>query len=310
MLKLLCSSLIIALVACTDSRPVRLVAGHSDTVIVNSRRFVPLNLRLVDAAGGTREARGAVLQLVRGGDIELSNDGFVKCSRSSDASITATLGKLSTSVTLHCRPIASIPLPRVIQLAVGAPPTRLELGAIGVDGERVDMVAGTASVGDSQVVTLVEGQLRAKARGITAVEVEAGGCAVHVPIEVVESNARTDDLLPHQQYAESLRVSAGEFRNWRVPPGRYEISLFDAKGAPQYLRLASHGMNCAAIPRVEQQYLCIARERASIIVHHTVQAGRGRESRATLLVHRRGDPSGDSAWRPRRAVYGCPFVPR
>ena len=309
MSRLPCSVLVIALVACADAGPQRLIAGRSDTVIVNSRELVPVNLRLVDSAGVVRQAKGAVIRLVRG-DVELSKDGQVKCNRSSDADISATLGNLSTSVTLLCRPIVSIRVPRVLRLAVGSPPARLDVGAVGVDGESIHMIVGTASIGDTEVATLVEGEVRAKARGVTAVEIEAGGCAIQVPIEVVESNPESDDLLPHQQYAESLSVSAGESRNWRVPPGRYEISLFDAKGAPKFLRLASHEMNCTALPRAEQQYLCIARDRASVIVHHTEPAGRGRSSRAVLLVERKGDPASDSAWRPRRAVYGCPFVHR
>jgi len=304
-----CSVFVIALVACADAGPLRLVAGRSDTVIVNSRESVPVNLRLVDSAGVARQAKGAVIRLVRG-DVELSKDGQVKCNRSSDVEIAATLGNLSTRVILLCRPIVSIGMPRVLRLAVGSPPTRLDVGAVGVDGESIDMIAGTASISDTQVATLVEGEVRAKARGVTAVEVEAGGCAIQVPIEVFESNPKSDDLLPHQQYAESLSVSAGEIRNWRVPPGRYEISLFDAKGAPQFLRLATHEMNCAALPRAEQQYSCIARDRASVIVHHTEPAGRGRNSRAVLVVQRSGDPGSYSAWRPRRVVYGCPFVPR
>lgn len=308
MWKPLCSVPFAVLMACSDAGPLRLVAGRSDTVIVNSRGLVPLNLRLVDTAGIGRQAKGVVFRLVRGDNIEVTKDGQVKCSRSSDGEIAATIGDLSTTVTLLCRPIVSIGIPRLLRLPVGAPPTRLEFGAIGVDGEPIDMIAGTASIGDTLVATLVEGEVRGRARGITAVELEAGGCATSVPIEVIEANARADALLPNQQYGESLSMSAGELRSWRVPPGRYEISLFDAKGAPQYLRLASYEMNCAAVPYAEQQYSCIARDRASVIVRHTELPGRGRDSRAILLVHRRADS--DSGWRPRRAVYGCPFVVR
>lgn len=303
--------LFVASAACADGGAVRLVGGRSDTVIVNSRKAVPLNLRLVDAKGVVRQAKRAQFRLVRGDELELSNDGHVKCSRPGDAEVAATHGKLSTRVTIHCRPIASLRMPRLLRLTVGGPPTSLDVGARGLDGESIDMIAGTASVGDSHVVALVDGQVHPKARGITTIEVEAGDCAISVPIEVVESNPKADALLPHQYYAESLSVAAGELRNWRLPPGRYEISLFDANGAPQRLRLASHEMDCAALPRTEQQFSCIARGRASVIVHHTEPAGRGREAKATLLVHRQEGLSSESrSLRPRLYVYPCPFNTR
>ncbi len=162
-----CAVIALVVVACADARPVRLVAGRADTVIVNSRKWVALNLRLVDAAGESRAAKGAEFQLL-GGDVELSKDG-------------------------------------------------------------------------------------------------------------------------------------------QVAPGRYQIDLFDANGAPNYLRLASHDMNCAPFPGTEQQYMCIARDRASVIVHHTEPAGRGRDSRATLLVHRMSDPDEEAAWRSGFSVLGCPY---
>ena len=302
--------LFVSFAACADADAVRLVAGRADTVIVNGREFVPLNLRLVDAAGGMREATGAQFRLVRGDEVELSNDGHVKCSRPGDAEVTVTHGKRSTSVTVLCRPIVSFRMPRVQRLRIGDPPAPIDVGALGVDGESIEMVAGTMWVGDSRVATLVDEQVVAKARGSTTIEVDAGDCAVSVPVEVVESSPVSYDLLPHQYYAESLSMSAGELRNWRVPPGRYEISLFDAGRAPNPLRLASYQMDCAALSRTEQQYSCVARDGASVIVRHTESAGRGRESKATLLVYRSGEATNRSAGRPRLFVYPCPIVSR
>lgn len=89
MLRAPCCLLFVALAACADAGGVRLVAGRADTVIVNSRKSVPQNLRLVDAEGAARQAKRAQLQLVRGDGVELSNDGHVKCSRPSDAEIAA-----------------------------------------------------------------------------------------------------------------------------------------------------------------------------------------------------------------------------
>ena len=299
------SILFLAVAACVDARPVRLVAGRSDTVIVNSRGSVSLPVRLVDANGAERVARGVRFRLIPGGDLELANGGRVACDRPGDAEVEATKGDLSTRVTVLCRPIEGFRIGRVLRLTIGGPPAPLGAEAYGVDRRTVDLVAGTALVRDSQVAALIDGYVHARTRGITTVDVEAGDCAVSIPVEVVESSRTSDGLLPHQQYAESLSMSAGELRSWRVPPGRYEISLFGEGAAPAHLRLASHQMNCAALPRTEQQYSCIASDQASVIVHHTEPAGRGRQTTATLLVHRFGDLATESAsWRPRNR---CPL---
>jgi hypothetical protein len=53
-----------------------------------------------------------------------------------------------------------------------------------------------------------------------------------------------------------------------------------------------------------------ASDRASVIVHHTKEAGRGRQAMATLLVHRQADLATESAkWRPNQ-VIGCPMFAR
>ena len=306
MLRASWSILFLAVAACVDARPVRLVAGRSDTVIVNSRASVPLAARLVDVNGVERRARGVRYQLIAGSDVELANDDHVSCDGRGDAEVEARRGSLTTRVTVLCRPIEGFRMPRLVRLTIGGPPARLEVGAFGADGKPVDMIAGTASVRDSQVAAVLDGIVHARSRGITTVDVEAGGCSVSIPVEVDEWSRTLDGLLPHEQYAESLSVAPGELRSWRLPQGRYEIRLLDEEGPPAHLRLATYQMNCAAFPRTEQQYSCIAEDRASVIVHHTEPAGRGRQSTATLLVHRRGDLASESvSWRPRQRLDRC-----
>lgn len=299
------SVLFLAVASCIDARPVRLVAGRSDTVVVNSLEAVPIAVRLVDANGVERRARRVRYRLIKGPEVALSGDGRVRCDGPGDAEVSATSGALMARVTVLCRPIERFRLPRVLRLTIGAPPAPLEVGAMGVDGKPVDLVAGTASVRDSQVATLIDGYVHGRARGLTMVDVEAGDCTVSIPVEVIEESRTTALLLPHGQYAESLSMAAGELRSWRVPPGRYEITLF-GDGVPAHLRLASHEMNCGAFPGTEQKYLCIAKDRASVIVHHVEPAGRGRQATGSLLVHRLGDFGSESgSWRPRRTLDRC-----
>ena len=300
--------LVVVVVACSDRRAVRIVAGRSDTVIVNSREAVPLDLRLVNASGDTRPAKHAHVTQASEGVVELAANGKVKCNGAGDAELSATQDELSTSFTVLCRPIAAFRLPRVIRLTPDGPPVPLELGAVGTNGEAIEIVAGKLFVIDTQVAMVVDGQVYPRARGSTAIDVEAGDCVVTIPVEVVDASPDATTILPHQYYAESLSVAAGELRSWHLPTGRYDISLVDDNGAPEYLTLASYEMNCAAIPRTDQHYSCVAKDRASVIVHHTRPAGRGREARAVLLIKRKSDSIRDPAWRHRLYVYTCPFI--
>lgn len=300
------SILLLAVTACLDARPVRLAAGHADTVIVNSRGSVPLAVRLVDANGIERKARGVHYRFIAGRDVALAGDGRVTCHGRGDAEVEAARGDLTTRVTVLCRPIKGFRMPRELRLTIGGPPAPLDVTAVGVDGKPVDMLAGAASVRDTQVVALVDGYLHARARGTTLVDVEAGDCAVAIPVEVVESSRTPDGMLPHEQYAESLRMAPGELRSWRLRPGRYEISLFGDGRAGAHLRLASYQMNCAAFPGTEH-YMCIAKDRASVIVRHTAPAGQGRQATATLLVHRRGDLGTEYRSSRRPVVQRCSY---
>lgn len=300
-------ALALPLPGCGDGAPVRIVAGRADTVIVHGRSGTPLGARVVDTRGSERRARGLGYHLATG-DVTLSDDGEVTCRGRGDAEVVVQAGILATRVTVLCRPIAYFLMPGVRRLMLGGPDQALDAAAIGPDRQPVDVIAGTASVRDTHVVQLTGGRLHARVRGITAVDVEAGDCAVSIPVEVVESAGRTDSLLPHMQLVEFLSMSPGELRGWRVPPGRFEVSLVPEAGAGTKLRLASQEMNCAPFPRSGNRYSCIARDRAAVIVHHVQPLGRGRQSAATLVVRRMVDLAVElAAWRPSQARGQCPL---
>lgn len=301
---------LIAGAACADARPIRLTAGRSDTVVVNSRGAVVIPVRLVDAGGRERRASGVSLQVLSGSSVALDDDGSASCSGRGDAVLEATRGQLSTKFTVACRPIAGVRLGRPVVLTQGGSPAALHAPVVGPDGEDVDMIASRVSVRDTLIVTFRDGLLHPRSRGVTYVEIEAGDCAVPVRVEVVEPVAESEAMQPYQQYVESLDMSPGELRDWHLAPGRYEITLIGDTGTSPRLRLASYQMNCGHFPQADQQYLCIAKERAVAIVQHTGEAGRGRSATGTLVVLRRTDPTDEP--RPRRglSVYGCPTLLR
>jgi len=91
--------------AACGGKAVRLVAGTSDTVVVNDRLQVPIPMHGLDASARRIEVRGVEFQPISENGVTLSRDGQVKCSGRADATSLATLGNASTAFTLLCRPI-------------------------------------------------------------------------------------------------------------------------------------------------------------------------------------------------------------
>jgi hypothetical protein len=280
---------LVACAACTGRRPARLSAGNSGTVIVNSRRPVQLPVRVVDAAGRVLGSRGLRYEWVSGDHVPLSDGGRVTCERPADSRVRVTRGDLTMQLVLRCQPIAGFRLPRGIHLQVGGPPQELEVNAVDAGGRPVMLVAGTASVRDSQVAVLDHGLVYPGAAGFTYVKVEVGDCVSWIPVDVIAQEATPAELRPFQEFASSLRLVGGEMRSWHIAQGRYELSLVPDPSAHTELVLGAVGANCARFPDGGQHYSCIAREGAAVVVRHPRGAGQGRELGGNLSVRRLQD---------------------
>lgn len=298
--------LFVSLVACGDTGAMRLVAGRADTVVVHTLESEPPVLHLVDSAGERRRARRVRFQLVSGSGVGLGDDGTIRCEAPADAQVRATSGRLTTMVTVLCRPLKGFNMTGVRRLAIGGPPVPLGVSAIGVDGQFVDPIAVAVTVQDTQVVSYRAGELHPRAPGVTTVDVEAAGCIQSVPVEVIATATSPNDMREHEQYTEALTLSPGELRSWRLPLGRIQVYLLGDSAARHGLALASHQMNCARWPRADEHYMCIAKEGAAVVVRHEAPAGRGRPSSGTLVVERMGDTDAGSQRSARATTNECP----
>ncbi len=209
-------ALLFLITACVDRRPARLAVP--DRVVVNSRTATRLPVAARNAAGRIVSASGTRYELVSGGDVQLSDNGVVTCWQPTDAEIRVTRAELSTRFIVRCRPILGFRLPATVRLLTTDPPRELMVGAVGLDGNPVTLLAGTASVRDTQVVVLRNGRLYPKARGVTEVDVTAGDCSIAVQIKVVELSSTPEALKPNEEFATALRLVGGEIHDWR--PGR------------------------------------------------------------------------------------------
>src|SRR2546430_4079750 len=178
---------VVALVsAACSGPPARVVVGRSDTVLVNSRKPTLLPAHVLDAAGHQLHASGLRYQVVSGDNAGLSARGIVTCAKRGDSRLRASLGSLTTEFVLLCRPVRGFrfffdPGP---PLLVGGPSRDLALGAVGVDGMPVMLLAGTATIADSEIAVLRGLTVLPRAPGVTFVDVDIGDCVHSIFVEV------------------------------------------------------------------------------------------------------------------------------
>lgn len=275
--------------ACSGA-PARVVVGRSDTVLVNSRKPTLLPAHVLDAAGHQLNASRLRYAVVSGDSIGLSARGAVTCSKRGDTRLRASLGSLTTDFVLLCRPVRGFrfffdPGP---PLLVGGPSRDLALGAVGVDDMPVLLLAGTATIQDSEIAVLRGLTVVPRAAGVTSVDVDIGDCVHSIFVEVDEPVASSLDLKGRNQVfgVSPLRLVSGQIRTWEIPRGDYMFWLRPEKAAQRDLVLGGINVNCVAHPDVGQNYHCLAFDHAAVVVRNTRRAGQGRELSGELFIKR------------------------
>jgi hypothetical protein len=289
---------VIAAASC-GGKAVRLVAGTSDTVVVNDRGQVPIPIYGLDASARRIEVHGVEFQPISENGITLSRDGQVQCAQRADATSRATLGAASTSFTLLCRPIRGFVMHEPMRLVRGDPGEDLDATAVGVDGQAVSLLAGSVTVEDTTIVSVHAGRVYPRALGHTHVRVQAGECATTILVEVFERVGSTAAMQPFQQYAVApLRLVGNEFRTWPLAPGRYELLLIADPASHHELTLGASESNCARWPGDGQRYVCIAGKNSSVIVRNPRAVGKkgGNDAAASLFISRIFDSDRDTAY--------------
>jgi hypothetical protein len=249
--------------------PARLVAGVSDTVIVNSRRSVQIPVRALDAAGRPLPVTGVRYQWMDGARVAVSTTGTVTCTQPGDATLRASLGSIATSVLLRCRPVQKLHIPGPIQFVLGDTAQDMSIEAFDPDGHRVYLLAGTADIFDTTIASLDGLRLTPRSPGSTVASFRAGERSAGVGVHVYERVATLDGLRPEQGYvAMSLRLVSGEVRRWHLPAGEWMLTMLPYEDEARGLRLRIEGANCLPAPLTRRRYVCLAKNDASVIVYH------------------------------------------
>jgi hypothetical protein len=158
----------------------------------------------------------------------------------------------------------------------------------------VNLIAGSIAVRDSDIATLDGMQLRPKSPGVTVITAVAGDHLVRDRIRVLQPVNTLTALRQGQAFViSSLRLDSGDTRKWRISPGFYSISLRpdrtnaagNVRDPHAVLALATSNSNCVAlVSDMEQRYLCVALQDASVIVYAPRGEGRAGSYRGRLFV--------------------------
>lgn len=318
----LCAMLPLALASCERASarslgpPARLVAGKSDTIVVNSRNAVRLPVQVFDDAGRELPAQRLNFELVSGDPLRLSPSGQITCERRGDAEVLVSLGALSQRFALRCRPIKGF---RFVYgdgrpLVVGGAPRDLQFVAVGLDDTPERMLAGTLSISDSMVAELRGLTLYPRSPGETMVELDLSECIWAIGVTVHARVASPAELRSeHDLFLVSpLRLVDGERRGWRLPRGEYRVGLLTQAGVEKRLELGTTAMNCVPWITGGQDYHCIALAGASIDVRNPRRAGAGGHIYGELFAQRMDLPRAarvvhaSAAQRARKRI--CPMV--
>lgn len=302
-----CAGLLVLAAACTDTPPVRLVAGRADTVIVHNRQPVPLPVFGFAKDGDTVTVRNLRFHRVSGDPIRVTSRGMATCDRAGDATVEVSHRRVSTRFLLMCRPIVGFRFAGNPRMILGGPTIPLQLDAVGVDGESVFPIVGIATVEDSSVVTVQGMDLAARGPGRTDVRIEAGDCRTEISVEVNERVRSLGVLEPYQEYVTPVSIVAGETQTWPIAKGDYEIEFEPADSTLPSLVIGAAGAQCMG--STARGYHCLALEPAKLVLRHPGVPGTVAAVTGELTVRSNARPTRRSMrsvrYEPRRRTPPC-----
>ena len=270
--------------------PARLVIDSryvSDGLIVNSTRPVKISMKVVDANGHALDSTGVRYGWVSGMPVPVTSRGVLTCTRAGDAIVRASLGALTTSVRLHCRPLQDVRVPGMMNLVAGGPAQDVPFEAIGLDGRLVTLLAGRIGIGDSTIASIRGQQIRGRAAGSTNLTMTFGDRGAYMSVQVYAPALSPEGILPGQHLAIAVELAGGEMRRWHLPASseNYFVMMLPGVGGQQMPGLAIVGANCDR-EFGDYSFYCAAPRGMSVIVYHPQRRSPGQRLSGTLAVWR------------------------
>lgn len=265
----------------------RLVGGTADTVIINHRRQVRIPVRVLDAAGHALPDSNVRYRWIAGENLALTADGMVTCAHSTDASIEASLGSVTATMLVRCRPVKTIVIAGPIQFVLPDTAQEMRMSVLDLDGNEVNLLKGTSDIGDTTVATIEGTRLIPRSAGTTVAGVRFGNQSAGVGVHVYERASTLDGLgLGKELVGIPLRMTGAEMHSWRLPAGTWMLTMLPESDEASGLRLRIEGANCSPLQLTRRRYACLVKTHATVIIYHPSTAGYAPELSGQLLVRR------------------------
>jgi hypothetical protein len=278
---------VVVLTACGGAgTATRIVVGQADTLVIHSQRPAPIVAEGLDADGAVVAGLAIGFRQVGGDSVPLGTDGTVTCTRRADMSIVATAGALSTTALIRCRPVRSVRINGPVQFLMGDTAQSLGARVIGLDGNELDVIAGTLAIEDRSVAGAAGMRISARGVGGTVATLTVGDSSATAEIHVYEPLDALVKLRPEQKFvAVRLSLRSGEYRRWTLPAGSWMLTMLPYKDEARGLRLRVDGANCSPAPITPRRVSCVIKDSASVTVTHPSKT-RAPELEGQLLVRR------------------------
>jgi hypothetical protein len=273
-----------------DGPPVHLVMGTGDAadgLIVNSVRPLQLSMRVLDAAGHVLGSTGVSYRWESGAPASVTPTGVVTCAQPGDALLRASVGAVTSSLRLRCRPVSDVRAPAMLDLVVSDRLQDVPFVALDAQGRPVSLLAGRITVGDSSMVTVKGSRMRGRAAGSTSVTVRIGDRESFSSVHVYERVSSLARIRPGQHVAVSVHLPTGDISRWRIPAGSYSLGILPDRESGVRPGLAVVGANCKP---VLGHLWCAAGHDATVIAYHPRNIDVSQVLDAVIVVWRQDDP--------------------
>jgi hypothetical protein len=211
-----------------EAPPARLVVdgqrGGWDGIVLNTTHPVRLTMHVFDEKGRPLPPRPIRFERVAGAAAYIAPDGVVTCTEGGDANVRATLGKITTTVRILCRPVKEFRTQMWLQLVAGGPGRDLHFTAFGPDGRPVELLAGDLRIMDSSVARLRGSHLTPVAPGRTLVTMRIADAQTMTSVGVYEPVRTLEEARPDQRFVSApLTLSRRDTIRWALPVGMLHL---------------------------------------------------------------------------------------
>lgn len=290
-----------AAAACrSEPAPARIMAGASDTVLLNNRNPIRIPLRVLDATGQQLADTGVRFVRIGGDDLPVTAEGVVSCPHSGDLTVRASLGAVSANLFIQCRPVQIVGVAGPVNLVLGDSARELPVVALGPDGLPVRQVSVTVIVRDTSVAKMEGSRLRTLMSGATMVDVRAGDADGSASVKVYDPVTTLEGLRKDQEHVSvRLRLYGGGERRWPLPEGDYMLWILPYEYDGRGLQVRMEGAMCEPQdpkPRSggfanPPKAVCRAKAGASIVVSHPSTRRSAPAINGTLLLRQLYPPT-------------------